>query len=204
MIEIIGVAGLAYILLASYSIWYRFEKPILMPFLAFQLLCSIGERKQVKDLPEGIDGLAKMVFSDPLWRTWFEGVAHKGAITQTEYYCFIQRQVVEIDEELTRRCLKQHSRKGSMVSDQSQTTSVVKANYTYRVRAFAPDPRGGDNCFLYDGTVDRGGPIDSAEQIDILMNGLADHIFAQKGVRCSPQSLVLQKVELVGQAAHRG
>lgn len=91
-----------------------------------------------------------------------------------------------------------------MVSDQPQASTVVKAVYTYRVRAFAPDPRGGDNYFLYDGTVDRAGPIDSAEQFDILMNGLADHIFAQTGVHCSPQSLALQKVELVGQAVHRG
>ena len=69
--------------------------------------------------------------------------------------------------------------------------------YTYHVRAFVPDPRGGDNYFTYDGTVDRLVRIDSGDQYDILLQGLSDHVYKEIGVRCSPNSFVLQSVQRV-------
>lgn len=69
--------------------------------------------------------------------------------------------------------------------------------HTYHVRAFVPDPRGGDNYFTYDGTVDRSAPIDSGKEYDVLLQGLSDHVFKQTGVRCSPNSFSLQSVQQV-------
>ena len=73
----------------------------------------------------------------------------------------------------------------------------MSEKFTYHVKAITPDPRGGDNYFTYDGTVDRDSPIDSGEQYDILLQGLSDHVFKETGVRCSPNSFSLQSVQAV-------
>lgn len=74
---------------------------------------------------------------------------------------------------------------------------MTTGKHTYHVRAFAPDPRGGDNYFVYNGEVARSDPIDSGDQYDLLMKGLSDHVLTQTGVRCSPQSFALQSVQRV-------
>lgn len=74
---------------------------------------------------------------------------------------------------------------------------MESAKHTYHVKAFAPDPRGGDNYFTYNGTVDRSQPIDSGDEYDVLLQGLADHVFIETGVRCSPASFSLQSVEKI-------
>ena len=70
--------------------------------------------------------------------------------------------------------------------------------YTYHVKAYAPDPRGGDNFFTYDNTVDRDQPLSSESEFDALAQGLSDHVFAETNVRVSPGRFVLQQTELVG------
>ena len=60
--------------------------------------------------------------------------------------------------------------------------------YTYHVKAYAPEPRGGDNFFTCDGTVDRDEPL----------SGESEHVFAETSVRVSPNRFVLQQTELVG------
>ncbi|WP_434676681.1 hypothetical protein [Pseudomonas sp. D3-10] len=69
--------------------------------------------------------------------------------------------------------------------------------YTYHVKAYAPDPRGGDNFFTYDGTVDRDEPLSGESEFDALAQGLSDHVFAETSVRVSPNRFVLQQTELV-------
>lgn len=69
--------------------------------------------------------------------------------------------------------------------------------YTYHVKAYAPDPRGGDNFFTYDGTVDRDQPLSEECEYDALAQGLSDHVFAEINVRVSPGRFVLQQTELV-------
>ena len=70
--------------------------------------------------------------------------------------------------------------------------------YTYHVTAFAPDPRGGDNYFTYDSTVDRDSPLCNETEFDALAQGLSDHVFSETEVRVSPGRFVIQKSELVG------
>ena len=71
---------------------------------------------------------------------------------------------------------------------------TLQDSFTYHVKAIAPDPRGGDNYFTYDGTVDRDAPMDSSEQYDFLLKGLSDHVWKETGVRCELNSFSLQKV----------
>lgn len=77
----------------------------------------------------------------------------------------------------------------------SGVAEMDRQPYQYHVKAFAPDPRGGDNYFVYDSTVERSAPIDSGEQYEILMQGLSDHVLKETGVRCSPASFSLQLVQ---------
>lgn len=69
--------------------------------------------------------------------------------------------------------------------------------YTYHVKAYAPDPRGGDNFFTYDSTVDRDRPLSDESEFDALAQGLSDHVFAETNVRVSAGRFVLQQTELV-------
>ncbi|MHC5208776.1 hypothetical protein [Pseudomonas chlororaphis] len=70
--------------------------------------------------------------------------------------------------------------------------------YTYYVKAYAPDPRGGDNYFTYDSTVDRDRPLSDETEFDALAQGLSDHVFKETEVRVLPGRFVIQKTELVG------
>jgi hypothetical protein len=78
--------------------------------------------------------------------------------------------------------------------------TIADQSYRYHVKAFAPDPRGGDNYFVYDSTVDRSAPINSGEQYELLMQGLSDHVFKETGVRCPPDSFALQLVQEISRA----
>ena len=60
------------------------------------------------------------------------------------------------------------------------------------------DPRGGDNFFTYDGTVERDEPLSGESEFDALAQGLSDHVFAETNVRVSPKRFVLQQAEFVG------
>ena len=70
--------------------------------------------------------------------------------------------------------------------------------FTYHVEAFAPDPSGVDKYFTYDSTVDRDALLNNGQQYEALAKGLSDHIYAAKGVRVSPASIVIKAVELLG------
>lgn len=71
--------------------------------------------------------------------------------------------------------------------------------FTYHVKAFAPDPRGGDNYFTYESTVDRDAALSNGREYDALAKGLSDHVYAAIGVLVGPGSFVIQNVELLGQ-----
>lgn len=70
-------------------------------------------------------------------------------------------------------------------------------NFQYQVKMYAPDPRGVDVYFTYDGRVSRSARIDNGRQFDSLLQGLADHIFAHSHVRIHPDSIVNQFLELL-------
>ena len=70
--------------------------------------------------------------------------------------------------------------------------------YTYHVKAFAPDPRNEGARFTYNSTVDRVSAIKNGHEFDKLVEGLADHVFDQTGVRVSQNNFVIQRIELLG------
>jgi hypothetical protein len=74
-------------------------------------------------------------------------------------------------------------------------------DFTYHVAMYVPDPRQVGSYFTYDGTVCRETGLHSGVDFDVLLQGLADHIFAQLQVRVKPQSIVIQLIELIPTAA---
>lgn len=74
----------------------------------------------------------------------------------------------------------------------------MTTNYTYHVKAFAPDPRTADGYFTYDGTVDRDAALSNNQEYESLAKGLSDHVFVKTGVKVSPASFAFEKVELLG------
>lgn len=103
MIEDLIIIFFGYFVMSGVSIWYRFYRPVFMPFRLFRWLCSFGERKDLRQLPAGVDGLEKMQFSDRKFKNWFEDIVVLGSITNTEFHCFNKRRMVEIDIELATR-----------------------------------------------------------------------------------------------------
>lgn len=79
---------------------------------------------------------------------------------------------------------------------QAETTPQA-APISYFIEAYAPDPRNNDGYFSYCGEVSRSKLIDSGQDYEFFLEGLAAHFFAQTGVKCLPNSIRLHRIELV-------
>lgn len=71
---------------------------------------------------------------------------------------------------------------------------------SYHLAAYCPDPRGGNNNFTYDDTVDVAANLKPALVRGEVVNALADHIEAKTGVRVDAQYVVVQLLEKVDPA----
>lgn len=69
--------------------------------------------------------------------------------------------------------------------------------FTYHVQMYVPDPRGVGQYFTYEGTVSRETGLNSGNDFDILLQGLAEHVGDQYQVQINPQDIVIQRIELI-------
>lgn len=89
---IIGSAlVIGYFAMGLWVIWYENKRPVFMPFNLFIVICSLGKKAKITDLPEGMDGLTKMAFEDENYRQWFKTVIDSGSVTRMQSFCFNQK-----------------------------------------------------------------------------------------------------------------
>lgn len=105
LILVITAIFIGYIGMGWWSIWYRFERPVFMPFPIFRIFCSLGKKVSHSDFNNELDleRLKKFAFIDTRYRDWFNQTIKSGYITRMQFFVFNKQQLNEIDAELKKR-----------------------------------------------------------------------------------------------------